>query len=229
MIERGDRTVLDEPFSARYYFSRERRSSRFDESEPDATGPAVLEQIRTAAEEAPVFVKDMAYHATGLLSASFLANFTNTFLIREPAATLASLARKWPDFTAEEAGFEAMGAAFDLVVRGHDAPVVMDADELTADPESMVAAWCARVGIPFVAEALSWSPGMVPQWMRWQDWYTGVAESSGFRKPAAADQGSRGHLQPAEAETPADALVPVEVLSHAQVVYDRLHAVRIRP
>ena len=67
------------------------------------------------------------------------------------------------------------------------------------------------------------------EWTRWQDWYTGVAESSGFRKPIATDQGSHGHLQPAGTETPAGALVPAEVLARAQVVYDRLHAVRIRP
>ena len=112
MIERGDHTVLDEPFSARYYFSSERRSLRYDVEEPESTGGRVLERILSEAELAPVFVKDMAYHATGLLSGEFLSHFTNTFLIREPEATLTSFARKWPDFTDEEAGFSALGQAW---------------------------------------------------------------------------------------------------------------------
>ncbi|MEZ5269359.1 MAG: hypothetical protein R2789_12650 [Microthrixaceae bacterium] len=62
MIERGDHTVLDEPFSARYYFSSERRSLRYDVEEPESTGGRVLERILSEAELAPVFVKDMAYH-----------------------------------------------------------------------------------------------------------------------------------------------------------------------
>ena len=34
--------------------------------------------------ERRVFVKDMAYHARPLISSKFVANFANTFIIRDP-------------------------------------------------------------------------------------------------------------------------------------------------
>jgi hypothetical protein len=56
--------------------------------------------------ERRVFVKDMAYHAKGLLGSTFVANFANTFIIRDPKYVIASLYKMWPDFTLEETGFE---------------------------------------------------------------------------------------------------------------------------
>ena len=232
MIERGDHTVLDEPFSARYYFSTERRSARYAPEEPDATGEAVLESILAEAQTAPVFVKDMAYHVSGLLGTQYrgselLGHFTNTFLVREPRSALRSLARKWPDFTDEEAGYDALAGAFDRacsIGRG-STPVVLDADELAADPERIVAAWCDAVGIDAMPEALTWEPGMVPQWVRWQDWYAGVAASDGFNPPA-----------PPAAMVPDDRAPQVhdglladrqELLERCSHTYERLAAVRV--
>ncbi len=219
MIERGDHTVIDEPFSARYYFSSESRSNRYEPTEPDATGEKVLGDLLREAESGPVFVKDMAYHTTGMMSPELLANFTNTFLVREPTATLSSLARKWPDHTAEEAGFDALGRAFDILVSAGSTPPVIDGDDLAARPEEVIAAWCEAVGIPFMAEALSWEPGMVPQWIRWQDWYEGVAASTGFVAPTSG-------AAPDTAQ-PASAPAADPVLERAAQVYRRLCGARI--
>src|SRR5690349_5122839 len=104
MMARGDHTVLDEPFSRVYYYGPERRSERYDEHLPDSAAEEVLDQIWKAAEERPVFVKDMAYHALDVLEADLLSGFENSFLVRHPSATLRSLHRNWPDFTDEEAG-----------------------------------------------------------------------------------------------------------------------------
>lgn len=73
--------------------------------------------LETAATERPVFVKDMAYHALGVLTPDVLGRFQNCFLVREPAIVMRSLARHWPDFTDEEAGWDALGRAADIVVR----------------------------------------------------------------------------------------------------------------
>lgn len=186
MVERGDVRVVDEPFSARYYFSAVRRSDRFDEVLPGGTSRAVLDRLLDAAEDGPVFVKDMAYHATGLFTEEVLGCFVNTFLVREPATAVASLARHWPDLTEAEAGYgalhEAYRAAEGLIGRP---PPVMDSDELAADPAAVVADWCGAVGLDFDPDALSWAPGMVDEWTWWRDWYGGVADSTGFRPPSS--------------------------------------------
>lgn len=117
MIERGDHTVFDEPFSRGYYYGPERRSDRFTESLPASSDSELLDMLETAATERPVFVKDMAYHALGVLTPDVLGRFQNCFLVREPAIVMRSLARHWPDFTDEEAGWDALGRAADIVVR----------------------------------------------------------------------------------------------------------------
>ena len=178
MVERGDHTVFDEPFSQRYYFSCERSSDRFPAARSDATAGALLELIHSAAAQGPVFVKDMAYQADDLLDEHNLSGFTNTYLVRDPLAALSSLERMWPDFTDDEAGYGSLGRAFDL------APgPVLESDDLASDPDGLIRAWCDAVGIDFDPDALSWEPGMIDEWTHWGEWYQGVANSSGFVPP----------------------------------------------
>lgn len=180
VIERGDHAVFDEPFSKAYYYGPQRRSARYTEALPASSATDLLTELESAARERPVFVKDMAYHARGLLDAELLARFRNCFLVRDPAATLRSLAGRWPDFTDEEAGWDALAEAA-TVVEGLGQPlVVVDADDLCRDPAATVASWCAAMDLPFDAEALTWEPGMRPEWELWADWHASTARSSGF-------------------------------------------------
>jgi hypothetical protein len=194
MIERGDHTVIDEPFSRRYYFGSDKRSNRFAEVLPRSSVEEIVRSLEDAARVKPVFVKDMAYHACGLLKADLLSRFRNSFLIRDPAATLRSLAKHWPDFTDEEAGWDAIGVAAEVVEQIGQPLVVVDADALGRNPVGVVAAWCAAMDIPFMPEALTWEPGLRPEWALWAGWHGSTAEASGFRAP--------GHLSmpPSDAE-----------------------------
>jgi hypothetical protein len=175
MTARGDHEVFDEPFSLRYYFSAERRSARFDETLPRSTAAELLDDIETAARDRPVFVKDMAYQAAELLE-----RFRNCFLVRDPAATLRSLAGHWPDFTDEETGWEALDRAADIVEKIGQPLVVVDAARLCEDPRGVVSAWCDEMDLPFVEEALSWDPGMRSEWATWEDWHGSTAQATGF-------------------------------------------------
>lgn len=184
VIERGDHVVLDEPFSEHYYLGPRKVSDRFAEVRPGADPDAILARIEAAAEAEPVFLKDMAYHVAGLCSPAFAARFTNTFLIRDPARSLPSLAGMWPDFTDEETGFDAVAALVAHAEAAGQEPVVIDSDDLCRAPQRVIAAWCERVGLPFVTEALEWTPGMRPEWVLWPDWYVGTSRSSGFLPPS---------------------------------------------
>ncbi len=177
---RGDHLVLDEPFSRSYYYGPDRLSSRYTETLPESSAEQILDRIEKAAVERPVFVKDMAYHAASLLGADLLARFDNCFLVRDPAATLRSLARRWPDFTDDETGW----GHLDQAARINDSlgrpRVVVDADLLCDDPPSVVAEWCSRMELPYDARALSWEPGMQDDWELWGDWHSATARSTGF-------------------------------------------------
>jgi len=72
-------------------------------------------------------------------------------------------------------------AAADVVESLGQPLVVVDAAELCSDPGGVVAAWCAAMDLPFMERALTWEPGMRPEWELWSDWHSATAESIGFR------------------------------------------------
>jgi hypothetical protein len=126
-VERDDFEVLHEPFSASYYYGQDRLSDRYADVESRAENnyERVLESV-LAPRAARVFLKDMAYHAKGVISSSFAASFVNTFIIRDPKYVIASMYKMWPDFTLEETGFEQIYNLFRYAteVNGEDVVVV---------------------------------------------------------------------------------------------------------
>jgi hypothetical protein len=90
----------------------------------------------------------------------------------------------WPDFTDEEAGFSALARLVDHAEAAGQDVVVVDSDDLRRDPAAVVDDWCRRVGIAFEPSALSWAPGMRPEWELWPDWYVATSRSTGFRPPS---------------------------------------------
>ena len=187
MIERGDHLVLDEPWSRAYYFGPERRSDRYPLTFPESTYAAVEAGVLAAGRTSTVFVKDMAYHAAPGISDDALQAMTHTFLVREPRAALTSLHRRWPDFTDDEAGYEAQQVLFERVsdVTG-STPSVIDSDALRAEPDRVIARWCEQVGIDHRPDSLQWEAGMQPEWQLWRSWYENAAASTGFARPSPA-------------------------------------------
>lgn len=191
MIERGDHTVFDEPFSATYYFSHQRTSDRFEETLPDSSAGEVSARIRDEANRRPVFLKDMATHVLPYLEDDDLRPMTHSFLIRDPRRAVPSLVRRWPDAGIEEAGYRAQRRLCRRIADlTGEVPPVIDAEALRSDPHGIVRAWCGAVGIPFVEAALRWEAGMQPQWILWRDWYAEVANSTGFSPPSSGDRPS---------------------------------------
>ena len=215
MMARGDLTVLHEPFSLHYYFGPRKRSARYDEVRADADPGAILGAV--AAAEGRVFLKDMACHVADLADDAFLGRFTHTFLVRDPARTLPSLAVKWPDFTDDEAGFEPLARLVDLVAGRVGAPVIVDADDLLRDPEGMVRAYCDAVGLVFLPDALHWEAGMPPEWEIWADWHEGAARSTGFGPPPSGPAPARDDPRVAAG------------YERSAPIYARLREQRLRP
>ena len=180
-VERGDFEVFHEPFAVSYYFSEERRSDRFDGEEPkeEYRYEQVLQQILSPAEK-PAFFKDMAYHVAGHMDRDFAENFRNTFLIREPSQALSSFYKMWPDFSFEEAGYEQLHRLYSYATEAGQEAVVVDARDLSVDPEGTIGAYCEKLDIPFRSDALSWKQREVPEWEMWDEWHTDAQQSTGI-------------------------------------------------
>jgi hypothetical protein len=117
----------------------------------------------------------------------FLTEVTHTFLIRAPAEIAASYYALYPHMKLPEVGLEHAYEIHQAIVSAGGAqPVVVDSDDLIADPAATIAAYCAAVGIPFSRSALRWAPGDLDEWQMTARWHTRLSESTGFTQSATS-------------------------------------------
>jgi hypothetical protein len=187
MMERGDFAILHEPFSYLYYVKGEEATIKQQYVDPnhptDYTG--IREHILAAGEKKPTFFKDMCAHCDEFLKKdkSFLEKMENTFLIRDPAKTIGSYYAMNPGVSIEEIGLKQLAEIFILVKQlTGKAPIVVDADDLEDDPDGTIKAYCRAVGVPFIAEAMSWEVEHKQEWKIWKDWHKDAAHSTGIVK-----------------------------------------------
>lgn len=187
MMERGDLNVLHEPFSYVYYVHEAKSAIRQNYEDPNhpRTYPEIRDHILAAAENGPVFFKDMCAHCYAALieDDAFLNRLTNTFLIRDPAKTIASFYALNPDVTLEEIGTEQVCNVVEKVTAlAGKSPVIMDADDLEDTPEGTVKAYCEALGLKFIPESLHWDAGHKKEWDIWKEWHKDAATTCGIQK-----------------------------------------------
>jgi hypothetical protein len=180
MAERGDMTLLHEPFS-----------NLRDYGETDVDGrvfrsPAsLLAWLREETRNVNVFLKDTADHPFDevLADRRFLAWTRHAFLIRRPEEIAASYYALFPPMTINAIGMERL-CRLQAAVRdaGGTRPAVIDSDDLLARPAATMAAYCAAVALPFCPRALTWNQGERPEWRRSARWHTDASASSGFEQ-----------------------------------------------
>lgn len=215
MAERGDVVVVHEPFSHVADFGEATVGDRRVRSEAE-----VIRALTELARDRWVFFKDTTdFHYPVLLGdEAFLRAARHAFLIRTPREAIVSHVALNPQLQRDEVGFGRLYEIYTRVraVTGKQ-PAVMDAEDLVTAPHSLVAQYCARVGIDFRPEALSWQPGSRPEWRRAQRWHQEVAASTGLGSPTG----------PRRQDLEADPTLHGYLRYH-QPFYERLRAVRIR-
>jgi hypothetical protein len=119
----------------------------------------------------------------------FLAEARHAFLIRRPEEIAASWFALEHDMRIHDTGVRLLHDLFVAVQNaGGHPPVVIDSQDLVANPAATMAAYCAAVELPFVADALRWQPGQRSEWARSSRWHEDAATSRGFEAPAGADR-----------------------------------------
>ncbi|MQA25329.1 MAG: sulfotransferase family protein [Micromonosporaceae bacterium] len=217
MMERGDLQVVHEPFSGLL------AEGSFDVlGESAGSMPELLGALlRRSTDDARVFFKETSdYRYDGLLADERLyQRVVNTFMIRDPRAAVASHYALYPNVTLDEVGFEYLHTIFQAVREATgEIPAVIDGDDLVADPEGVLRAYCERVGLPFRPESLRWQPGAQRVWERTEKWHRDVALSSGL-----TDRGRRHRVRPDN-----DPRLG-ELARHHQPFYEAMRAHRLTP
>ena len=220
MRERGDLTVLHEPFM--YFFYLSKAWANCPHFHPDPTHPTdyegIRDMIRTLAETGPVFVKDMAYYVLPELldDLSFSRNAHHAFLVRQPVEAILSYAKLDPDFTSEEVGIEGQWQLFTGLVEAGLDPIVLRSEALRSDPKGQIGGYWRAVGLEPKPAAFEWNSDLPDGWQHVKDWHDDVLQSGAIRPP----DNNRDQAQEL-------ALLPdrfTEMCRHHQTFYEKLIA-----
>ena len=187
MRQRGDMTCFHEPFGEWWYQGEGAPWPRIREDSPRTPGltfESVWETLQNAAKTGTVFTKDFPHYIEHAWTDRFLSHFRHSFLIRDPAKVVTSMYKHWPDFVLKEIAIIEQRTLFDrLAEQFGTTPPLIDSDDLLEDPYGVVRAWCNAMDIPFIPEALSWSPGERAE-VSWYDggsWHGNLRYSDGLK------------------------------------------------
>jgi hypothetical protein len=183
---RTDTAVIDEPFYASYLLATGVEHPGRDEVlAAQSTNAADVARMLCGpipADKPIWYQKHMTQHMQPGMTLDWLDTLSNCFLIREPEAVVASFTVQRPDAALWELGFEQQCRLFEHVCDrlGH-APPVIDAGDVLENPEGILRALCARLGIPFSPRMLHWPAGPRASDGVWAPyWYDAVERSTGF-------------------------------------------------
>jgi hypothetical protein len=178
MIERGDLIAIHEPFS-----DLAGLGGTDVEGRPFDSAVSLLAWLADRPRDVNVFLKDTTgrRHDAVLADGRFLAEARHAFLIRRPEEIAASSYSVEPTMGIDAVGLEMLHELHAAVrLAGGHPPVVIDSDDLIAQPEATMAAYCAAVGLPFIPQALTWEPGERSEWRRSARWHVDVSASTCF-------------------------------------------------
>ncbi|MGB8813175.1 MAG: HAD family hydrolase [Paracoccaceae bacterium] len=183
---RGDCAVWDEPFYAAYLdatgINHPMRAEIIAAHEPDPDVVAAMCKGPIPQGQRLFYQKHMTLHMIPEFDRRWMRSCTNVFLIRHPARVVASYAKKREGPTLHDIGFTQQAELFDEVADwSGTAPVVIDSDDIRADPAGMLQKLCSALNISFTRNMLRWPAGGNAADGVWAPhWYGAVHRSTGF-------------------------------------------------
>ena len=189
--QRRDTAVWDEPYYAAWLAATgQDHPMRAAILAAGPTAPAKV-AARITATPAPVFYqKHMAHHMLADFDLdAWFDRATHAFLIRPPAAVLASYAAKFEAVSLDLIGLPQQVALFERAADrlGAPPPVIRGSDIQRAPDAALKRLTCA-LGLDFDPAMLAWKPGPKPYDGIWAShWYDRVWASDGFVPSEAAD------------------------------------------
>ena len=192
-----------------------------------------------------VFVHDHAFCLRGY--ENIPRGYTHTFLIRNPYRLFPSwkktnvslmpsrINKPYSDMPQYAVGEKfGYGELYDLMVHARDelgqTPIVIDADDLQANPASVLRQYCDLIGVKFSESLLHWEAGdkITDTWIASKNLLRGnKMEEGGFYDGALK---STGFLPPKELPS-RDMIDPdlLPLIDQYMPIYEKMHSMRIQP
>jgi len=184
--QRRDCAVVDEPFYAAYLQATGLKHPMYQEviDEGDINPESVAEYCTGAMpdEKQVYYQKHMTHHMIPEFDREWMAKVTNVFLIRDPSRVIASYNIKRENPNLADIGVVEQLEIFERVCdMTGELPIVVDSEDILADPPLMLGKLCAALGLAFDRQMLAWPAGPRPYDGVWaKHWYESVWESTGF-------------------------------------------------
>lgn len=190
--QRKDTKVRDEPFYGNYLLrypeiGHPGREEIVAFMETDLE--KVKERLAALNQEYPlVFIKNMSHHLIGI-EITFIKDYTNVFLIRDPKQLIASFAQVMTNPTMQDIGMQRQLEVFDYLQENNLPTPVLDSGEVLKNPEKVLQKLCESLAIEFDINMLQWEAGEVYDPVPWAKyWYKNVLESTGFTKQSTSNR-----------------------------------------
>jgi len=176
-------------------------------------GPqAALRQIQSP-QTPLIFVKEIAFEMLPYIDYSFFQTVTNTFLIRPPHETIASIYKGGRIvFTEEEFGFTALETIFEIVTEklGYE-PIVVETNHFCSQPQDILNRYCDRIGVEFEPIMLGFKIHelpLMPYQIPFRSWWEKVEKSTDVLPPTQVERNIRPEHQ--------------EIVKRAEKIYEKL-------
>ena len=186
---RPDTAVVDEPFYAAYLAASGVIHPMNDEvlaSQPQDWREVVKSLLGPVPGGKSIYYqKLMTHHMVSGFGRDWLAQVRNAFLIRDPAAVLASYILKRGEASLADIGVVQQRELFEREAdRLGAAPAVVEGADVLANPAGVINRLCAALGIVYADAMLSWPAGRRETDGVWAPaWYAAVEQSTGFEPP----------------------------------------------
>jgi hypothetical protein len=189
---RPDTAVIDEPFYAAYLAETGLEHPMREEvlaSQPCDCRDVMAQVLGPVPRDRPIwYQKHMTHHMLPHFGLEWLSNVRNAFLIRDPAAVLASYVQKREAVELADIGIVRQRELFEREAqRLGAAPPVVESSDVLANPAQALAKLCEALGIAFTEAMLSWPAGRRETDGVWAPaWYSSVEQSTCFAPPSAS-------------------------------------------
>ena len=125
----------------------------------------------------------MSHHILNKIPINWIKKGVNCFLIRHPKDVLLSYIQKNDLIESNDLGYPAQLRLFNYVKNSNNKILVIDAKDLSANPEIILKKICKKINISFTKRMLNWPKGRRNSDGIWEKiWYKNVKSSTSFNK-----------------------------------------------
>ena len=183
---RNDTKVWDEPLYA-YYLDKTKKNHPLSQdiiNQYEININKLITLMTKKNNDKKIFYqKHMTHHILDETPLNWIDSGMNCFLIREPRDVLLSYIKKNKLIDAKDLGFPMQIKLFNHIKASGKIPIVINADDLSSQPNEVLSNLCTKLKIPFTKKMLKWPKGERSSDGIWgKVWYQNVKLSSNFIK-----------------------------------------------